>query len=93
MTVLRFKTRKCRWYVFCLILFSVAVTRTSAAEPAQMSWLDNGQIRFGADLTIGGAITYLADSDEKVNVVNSHDWGRQVQMSFYCGPNPFEPDG
>jgi len=91
--VLRCKTRPYTWAILCLIPFSVAVTRTSAAEPAQMSWLDNGQIRFGADLTIGGAITYMADSKEKVNVINSHDWGRQVQMSFYCGPNPFEPDG
>ncbi len=58
-----------------------------------MSWLDNGQIKLGANLQIGGAITYIAESGDGINVINSHDWGRQVQMSFYSGPNPFEPNG
>ena len=62
-------TRRSGWVTSCLVLFSVALTHTSAAEPAQMSWLDNGRIRFGADLSIGGAITYLADAEEKVNVI------------------------
>ncbi len=58
------------------------------AEP-QMSWLDNGKIRLGADLAIGGAITWLSRSGSEENVINSHDWGRQVQMSYYGGPVPF----
>jgi hypothetical protein len=58
-----------------------------------MSYIDNGKIRLGVDLDIGGAITYLAESDKRVNVINSYDWGRQVQMSFYSGPIPFEPNG
>jgi len=58
-----------------------------------MSFLDNGTIRLGVDLDIGGAITYLADSKKRVNVINSYDWGRQVQMSFYSGPVPFAPGG
>ena len=62
-------------------------------RPSEMSWLDNGQIRLGVDLSIGGAITYLADAQTKINMINSHDWGRQIQMSFYSGPNPFVPEG
>jgi len=62
-------------------------------EPSRMSWLDNGQIRLGVDLSIGGAITYLADAQAEVNMINSHDWGRQLQMSFYSGPSPFVPEG
>jgi hypothetical protein len=58
-----------------------------------MSFLDNGTIRLGVNLDIGGAITYLADSDKRINVINSYDWGRQIQMSFYSGPKPFEPNG
>jgi hypothetical protein len=62
--------------------------------PAQgMSYIDNGQIRLGADLSLGGAITFLAHSDTGVNLINSHDWGRQIQMSFYSGPQPFVPEG
>ena len=59
----------------------------------RMSWLDNGTLRLGVDLAIGGAITYLAESDKKINMINSYDWGRQIQMSFYSGPSPFVPDG
>ncbi|MHC5053215.1 MAG: hypothetical protein ACYTKD_00690 [Planctomycetota bacterium] len=58
-----------------------------------MSYIDNGVIRLGVNLDIGGAITYIADSKEKINVVNSHDWGRQIQMSFYSGPVPYIEDG
>ena len=58
-----------------------------------MSYLDNGQIRLGVDLGIGGAVTYLSESGTSVNMINSFDWGRQVQMSFYSGPVPFKPEG
>ncbi len=58
-----------------------------------MSYLDNGIIRIGANLDIGGAITFVAPSGSDENIINSHDWGRQVQMSFYSGPNPFTPNG
>ena len=57
-----------------------------------MSFLENDRIRLGADLTIGGSITHLSTNDGP-NMINSHDWGRQIQMSFYSGPNPFVPDG
>lgn len=58
-----------------------------------MSYLDNGAIRLGVDLSLGGAVTYLSDSKKPVNLINSFDWGRQVQMSFYSGPVPFQPPG
>ena len=81
-----------------LFLTAIAIALpASAADKAmtkdKMSWLDNGQIRLGVDLSIGGAITYLADASKKVNMINSHDWGRQIQMSFYSGPVPFVPPG
>ncbi|MBV9850350.1 MAG: hypothetical protein JO250_11805 [Armatimonadetes bacterium] len=58
-----------------------------------MSYLDDGRIRLGVDLGLGGAITYLSRAGSDVNVVNSFDWGRQIQMSFYSGPIPFTPHG
>ncbi len=62
-------------------------------EFSGMSYLDNGTIRIGVDLDLGGAIGYLADSKQQISVVNNHDWGRQIQMSFYAFPVPFEPRG
>ncbi|MDP6634486.1 MAG: hypothetical protein QGG42_06290 [Phycisphaerae bacterium] len=70
-----------------------AVAEVKPKEFSGMSFLDNGEIRLGVNLDIGGAITYLADSKKRINVINSYDWGRQVQMSFYSGPRPFEPNG
>jgi hypothetical protein len=59
------------------------------AIPPKMSELDNGNIKLGVDLALGGAITYLSPSNQDRNVVNSWDFGRQIQMSFYGGPVPF----
>lgn len=92
-------TRALKLAIVTLAMFLSAglTTLPAAGKPkkgdATMSFLDNGQIRLGVDLSLGGAITYLADSKGGQNLINSFDWGRQVQMSFYSGPSPFEPGG
>jgi hypothetical protein len=68
------------------LLILLLTSRASAERP---SFLDNGSIRIGVDLDLGGTITYLADSKSGENVINSHDLGRQVQQSYYSGPHPF----
>jgi hypothetical protein len=75
---------------------TVAVSvRQNSIDPSEekMSFLDNGTIRLGVNLSLGGSITYLADADDKINFINNHDRGRQIQMSFYSGPVPFTPGG
>lgn len=70
-----------------------------------MSFVDNGRVKVGMDLALGGAITHLSAvaADGRAagaiwnaappNLVNSWDLGRQVQMSYYSGPVPYEvPD-
>jgi hypothetical protein len=59
----------------------------------RMSFIANEYIKVGIDLNLGGAITYLADPKKGESLINNADWGRQVQMSFYSGPVPYEPDG
>lgn len=59
----------------------------------KMSFIQNEFVKVGIDLNLGGAITYLSDSKNNINLINNSDWGRQVQMSFYSGPVPYEPDG
>lgn len=75
----------------------LAVLALHAGEPPRpeprMSFLDNGTVRIGADLTLGGAITHLSHRDRPQNLINSHDLGRQIQMSHYSGPIPFQPAG
>lgn len=55
-------------------------------------FIENEYIKIGANISLGGALTYLAEKGNK-NLINSHDWGRQVQMSFYAPPVPYQPEG
>ena len=77
-------------YIYILLITTSVL---AFAQEEQMSYLDNGIIHIGVNLDIGGAITYLAETKTKQNMINSHDWGRQIQMSFYSGPVPFTPNG
>lgn len=93
------RMHKCRRLT--LILFAVAlvcgasaaVAQNRTPEAAHIRYLDNGMIKIGIDLDLGGAITYLSRSGSDANMINSFDWGRQIQMSNYSGPIPFEPGG
>ena len=79
-----------------MALLAIFMTMTGNAggdDFRGMSYVDNGMIRVGINLDIGGAITHVSPSDSQENIINSHDWGRQVQMSFYSGPTPFVPNG
>lgn len=83
-------------YVFLILggknsLYGQVVVPLDRVE--KMSFIENEFIKVGIDLNLGGAITYVSDKKKNENLINNWDWGRQVQMSFYSGPVPFEPDG
>lgn len=76
-----------------LVLCGVAGASERAPRPEpRMSFLENGALRLGVDLNLGGAITWLSRSGGE-NMVNSWDLGRQIQMSHYSGPVPFGVEG
>ena len=55
-----------------------------------MRYLENDRVKVGIDLRVGGAVTFLTDRDNGgENMINSFDWGRQIQLSFYSGPKPY----
>ena len=54
-------------------------------------YIENEQLTLGIDTSMGGAITYLEIKEYGENMVNDFDLGRQVQISFFGGPNPFIP--
>ncbi len=77
-----------------LLLVVIVITRSTWAEdsrqiPVRLSVIDNGMIRLGVDLNRGGSITFLADAKNRENVVNAYDLGREIQQSYFSGPNPF----
>ena len=70
------------------MITTVVVGLSGVARAEQMSYLDNGTIRIGVDLDRGGSITYFSEKNGP-NTINSHDLGRQIQQSYYAGPQPF----
>ncbi|KAH3756260.1 CubicO group peptidase, beta-lactamase class C family [Pelomyxa schiedti] len=57
---------------------------------ATVTYLDNGIVRVGVDDSYGGAITFFSDSKNGINMINCYDKGREVQMSYYAGPIPYD---
>jgi len=55
-----------------------------------MRYLENDRLKVGIDLSLGGAVTFLSDRENGgENMINSFDWGRQIQLSFYNQPSPY----
>jgi hypothetical protein len=80
--------------ILVLTLCAFAALAGEAPRPApEMTYLDNGQVRIGMDLALGGAVTFLSSTGHPGNIINSADLGRQIQMSHYSGPWPFEAGG
>ena len=77
--------------LLCFIaLLGAFGTRAGQLPPPRMTFLDNGEVRIGMDLALGGAVTFISSHDHPANLINSADLGRQIQMSHYSGPWPFE---
>ncbi len=79
------------WLSIVAATSAVGILAEAASLPApRMTFLDNGEVRIGMDLALGGAVTYISSKDHPGNIINSADLGRQIQMSHYSGPWPFE---
>lgn len=64
----------------------------SGPGPDRFEYIENGQIRVGIDQNRGGSIGFIAASNTpESNVVNCHDMGREIQLSFYGGPGVYNP--
>lgn len=82
----------CTGFALVAILAWAASCVSGAASmpPPRMTYLDNGEVRIGMDLALGGAVTFLSGKGHPGNLINSADLGRQIQMSHYSGPWPYE---
>ncbi len=77
----------------CVLLLAPMVSAKEEVDESKMEYIDNGTIKLGVNLELGGAITYIADSSKGKNLVNNWDWGRQIQMSFFAEPRPYIEKG
>ena len=84
-------TLKAHFWLCLLTLCGLNTVVGQALPPApRMTFLDNGEVRIGMDLALGGAVTFISSKDHPGNIINSADLGRQIQMSHYSGPWPYE---
>ena len=60
------------FFLFCCV-FSSAPTASANGkiDESKMEYIDNGIIKLGVNLALGGSITYIADSRTGKNVVNN----------------------
>ncbi|KAA3614512.1 MAG: hypothetical protein DWQ01_02070 [Planctomycetota bacterium] len=82
-----------RWPIGVFLWAGACGLLVGQESVSKMSYLENEHLRVGVDLELGGSITWLSANSRKGNLVNNYDWGRQIQLSFYSGPNPFVPEG
>jgi len=74
-----------------ILLLTLTCFAGQPLRPApRMSFLDNGEVRVGMDLALGGVVTFISSKEHPGNIINSADLGRQIQMSHYSGPWPYE---
>ena len=78
--------------IFCALVVALCGIKVAIAEDS-FTYIDNGVVKLGIDMGRGGAIGYFSASGSKTNIVNCHDMGREIQLSFYAGPNFYNPDG
>ena len=75
-------------------LIDTVTQSRGAPDVDSFTYLDNGVVRLGIDLTRGGTLGWFGPSNNSsFSLLNIHDFGRVVQGSFYSGPNPFNPAG
>ena len=57
-----------------------------------LDYIQNDQIKVGVLKDAGGSLGYLSDIHNDVNMINIHDKGREVQLSYYADPDNYRPD-
>ena len=51
-----------------------------------------GSLKVGINMLRGGSIGYMSsDATQGKNIVNCADMGREIQLSYYSGPNFYNP--
>ena len=65
-------------------------SRFKSSNPSSLVSIDNGIVKLSVDLSKGCSIVEYIDLSSNVNMINSHDLGREVQASFYAGPTPYD---
>lgn len=61
-------------------------------QQQQLDFIQNDVIKVGILKDAGGSIGWISETNNDFNVINTHDKGREVQLSYYADPADFRPD-
>ena len=71
-------------------LAAAVIVATAISVNAKTVTISNAAITLGVNTQHGGAISTLIDRNvPSLNLINNHDQGREVQQSYYAGPDPY----
>jgi hypothetical protein len=65
----------------CLYLILLSFTTAQAAE--KWTYLDNGKVRLGVNLSAGACVGWFSHAHSSNNLLNAYDVGRYLQQSYY----------
>ena len=74
-----------------ILLSMVASSPLSAQE--NWTYLDNGHIRLGVNMSAGACVGWFSQSKSDTNLLNSYDEGRYLQQSYYGDKDGSEWNG
>jgi hypothetical protein len=74
-------------FTLIAVLKCLAISAFSAPNPLDLYFLQNRFVKVGINPNAGGAISFLAPIDSGHNLVNTYDFGRYIQQSYYGGPD------
>jgi len=69
-----------------------AKTMPKRARTDVLDYIENNQIRVGVYKSGGGSVGYMLAAGNTQNMINDHDKGREVQLSYYADPKVYRPD-
>jgi hypothetical protein len=68
----------------------VALCCVAQLASAELLKLHNPSITIGIDTARGGSLAFLTDNNApSLNLINTHDQGREIQQSYYSGPRGY----
>src|ERR1035438_7453564 len=71
---LKFRSELHLCLCFTVALYALSTFCGQAQQPAPtLTFLDDGEVRIGMDLALGGAVTFISSKDHPGNIINSAD--------------------
>ena len=81
----------CAWLCIIVVLCKISVFGASPPHPEpKMTFLDNGEVRIGMDLALGGAVTFISSKDLPATSSTAQTWDGRFRCPTTPVPGPLK---